>query len=70
MHTQSIRTNVHICTLAHAIRTLSHPPTFPHHTAPKFLQALKDFGDVDEEAISEAHLLTEYSQLQQQVRGV
>lgn len=34
---------------------------------PKFLQALKDLGDVDEEAISEAHLRSEYSQLQQQV---
>ena len=68
MHTQSIRTNAHLRTHVYAIPTLSHPPTFSRHTAPKFLQALKDFGDVDEEAISEAHLLTEYSQLQQQVR--
>lgn len=34
---------------------------------PKFLQALKDFGDVDEESISEAHLRSEYGQIQQQV---
>ena len=46
----------------------SYPHTFLPHTAPKFLQALKDFGDVDEEAISEGHLLTEYGRLQQQVR--
>lgn len=37
--------------------------------APKFLQALKDLGDVDEEAISEAHLRTEYGKLQEQVRS-
>ena len=58
---RSIGTHTH--THAH-----THPPTFLPHTAPKFLQALKDFGDVDEEAISEGHLLTEYGQLQQQVR--
>lgn len=34
---------------------------------PKFLQALKDLGDVDEESISEAHLRAEYGLLQQQV---
>ena len=34
---------------------------------PKFLQALKDLGDVDEESISEAHLRSEYGLLQQQV---
>lgn len=34
---------------------------------PKFLQALKDLGDVDEESISEAHLRAEYGQAQQQV---
>lgn len=34
---------------------------------PKFLQALKDFGDVDEESIIEAHLRSEYGQVQQQV---
>lgn len=34
---------------------------------PKFLQALKDLGDVDEESISEAHLRSEYGQVQQQV---
>ena len=34
---------------------------------PKFLQALKDLGDVDEESISEAHLRSEYSATQQQV---
>ena len=42
------------------------PPPSPL-PAPKFLQALKDFGDVDEEAISEAHLRTEYGHLQTQV---
>lgn len=36
-------------------------------TAGKFLQALKDFGDVDEETISEAHLRTEYGSVQTQV---
>ena len=36
-------------------------------TAPKFLQALKELGDVDEEAISEAHLRGEFGKLQQQV---
>ena len=35
--------------------------------APKFLDALKTIGDVDEEAISEAHLRTEYGKLQEQV---
>ena len=34
---------------------------------PKFLQALKDLGDVDEESITEAHLRAEYGQIQQQV---
>jgi programmed cell death 6-interacting protein len=34
----------------------------------KFLQALKDFGDVDEETISEAHLRAEYGSVQTQVR--
>lgn len=34
---------------------------------PKFLQALKDLGDVDEESISEAHLRSEYSGIQHQV---
>ena len=34
---------------------------------PKFLQALKDFGDVDEEALSETHLRAEYGSPQQQV---
>lgn len=34
---------------------------------PKFLQALKDMGDVDEESISEAHLRAEYGKVQQQV---
>ena len=34
---------------------------------PKFLQSLKELGDVDEEAISEAHLRSEYGQIQQQV---
>ena len=34
---------------------------------PKFMAALKDLGDVDEESISEAHLRTEYSKLQQEV---
>lgn len=34
---------------------------------PKFMSALKDLGDVDEESISEAHLRTEYSKLQQEV---
>ena len=37
--------------------------------AQKFLQALKDFGDVDEEAISEAHLRTEYGTVRAQVGG-
>lgn len=37
---------------------------------PKFMSALKDLGDVDEESISEAHLRTEYSRLQQEVSGV
>ena len=36
-------------------------------TVPKFLQALKELGDVDEEAISEAHLQGEFGKLQQQV---
>ena len=35
---------------------------------PKFLQSLKELGDVDEEAISEAHLRTEYGKIQEQVR--
>lgn len=34
---------------------------------PKFLQALKELGDVDEESITEAHLRSEYGQVQQQV---
>ena len=34
---------------------------------PKFLQALNDLGDVDEESISEAHLRSEYGQVQQHV---
>ncbi|CAI8016396.1 Programmed cell death 6-interacting protein, partial [Geodia barretti] len=34
----------------------------------KFLKALKDFGDVDEETISEAHLRTEYGSVQTQVQ--
>lgn len=34
---------------------------------PKFMQALKDLGDVDEESISEAHLRTEYGRIQQEV---
>ena len=34
---------------------------------PKFLQALKDLGDVDEESITEAHLRSEFGQVQQQV---
>lgn len=34
---------------------------------PKFMSALKDLGDVDEESISEAHLRSEYSRLQQEV---
>lgn len=34
---------------------------------PKFMQALKDFGDVDEEALSETHLRGEYGSAQQQV---
>jgi programmed cell death 6-interacting protein len=34
---------------------------------PKFLQALKDLGDVDEESISEAHLRSEFGAVQQQV---
>ena len=38
-----------------------------HHPAGKFLLALKDYGDVDEEAISEAHLRTEYGSVQSQV---
>ena len=37
--------------------------------APKFLQALKDLGDTDEEAVSDAHLMTEYGRLQQQVKS-
>ena len=37
---------------------------------PKFMSALKDFGDVDEESISEAHLRADYSRLQQEVSGV
>ncbi len=36
---------------------------------PKFMTSLKDLGDVDEEAISEAHLRSEYGRLQQQVRS-
>ena len=35
--------------------------------AGKFLQTLKDFGDVDEETISEAHLRTGYGSVQAQV---
>lgn len=35
--------------------------------AVKFLQALKDFGEVDEETLSEAHLRTEYGSVQGQV---
>lgn len=35
--------------------------------APKFLQSLKELGDVDEEAISEAHLRSEYGKLEEQV---
>ena len=38
--------------------------------AGKFLQALKDFGDVDEESISEAHLRTVYGSVQGQVLSV
>jgi len=34
---------------------------------PKFMEALKDFGDVDEEALSETHLRAEYGSAQQQV---
>jgi len=34
---------------------------------PKFLQALKELGDVDEESTTEAHLRSEYNHLQQQV---
>ncbi len=34
---------------------------------PKFLQSLKDVGDVDEESVSEVHLRSEYGQAQQQV---
>lgn len=34
---------------------------------PKFLQSLKDVGDVDEESVSEVHLRSEYGQVQQQV---
>ena len=44
--------------------------TFPFtlsSLAPKFLQALKDLGDVDEEAISETHLRGEYGKIQEQV---
>lgn len=41
--------------------------TFSSSLVPKFLQALKDLGDVDEEVISEAHLRTEYGKLQEQV---
>lgn len=33
----------------------------------KFMASLRDLGDVDEEAISEAHLRSEYGRLQQQV---
>ena len=44
-----------------------NPPAPLCPPAPKFLQALKDLGDVDEEAISEAHLRLEYGTLQQQV---
>ncbi|XP_064396654.1 programmed cell death 6-interacting protein-like isoform X2 [Halichondria panicea] len=33
----------------------------------KFMVSLRDLGDVDEEAISEAHLRSEYGRLQQQV---
>ena len=40
---------------------------FSSSLAPKFLQALKDLGDVDEEAISETHLRGEYGKIQQQV---
>ena len=35
--------------------------------APKFMEALKDEGMVDEESLSEAHLSTAYSKLQEQV---
>lgn len=36
-------------------------------SAPKFMEALKDEGMVDEESLSEAHLLSAYSKLQEQV---
>ena len=48
-------------------RTLRDPVA---DVVPKFMAALKDLGDVDEESISEAHLRTEYSKLQQQVSGM
>ena len=48
-------------------RTLRDPVA---DVVPKFMAALKDLGDVDEESISEAHLRTEYSKLQQQVGRV
>ena len=35
--------------------------------APKFMEALKDEGVVDEESLSEAHLSAAYSKLQEQV---
>ena len=48
-------------------RTLRDPVA---DIVPKFMSALKDLGDVDEESISEAHLRTEYSKLQQEVSRV
>lgn len=56
------------CFGSHTHNNSLHCPRDPvADVVPKFLQALKDLGDVDEEAISEAHLRSEYSQLQQQV---
>ena len=76
---RTLRENVaDISKSASVVRVLYLPPTPPpahslttraltHHPAGKFLQALKDYGDVDEEAISEAHLRTEYGSVQSQV---
>lgn len=40
---------------------------FVENLAGKFLSGLKEVGDVDEEATSEAHLQSEYGKLREQV---
>ena len=56
--------NLYLCVLFMIFLSLS----LSVHSAPKFLQALKEMGDVDEEAISEAHIRGEYGKYQEQVQ--